>query len=312
MRSAQSRGKGQGRPQGGPGRPKHGPGKGGPGKGAAGKGAAGKGAGGKGAGGPGRAHAVHGKGAGPAQGAGQAPGGIVSLPSLSVIYLNIPKSACTSVKNHLYFLHTGRYSDQPLDIHKESLLKSKGADAEERESLRRRIATRSMAFTFVRHPGKRAYSCFGEKICTTSPYSFPRIREYLIRHYGVDFSGYDTPDYTLQRHRENYIRYLDFVRDNVAGRTNVRQDPHWGLQTDVIASFQRFLVIDFIGRVERFADDLRFALRAEPKAENLDWSRKFNEGPPPPFPYEDVATPDVRDLMVEVFRRDYERLAYAP
>ncbi|HKY91032.1 MAG TPA: sulfotransferase family 2 domain-containing protein [Nevskiaceae bacterium] len=237
------------------------------------------------------------------------PGGIVSLPSLPVIYLNIPKSACTSVKNHLFFLHHGHYLDNPLDIHK-ALQKSREADVQERKAVRRRLATRSMSFTFVRHPGKRAYSCFGEKICTDSPYAFPRIREFLVGNYGVDFDGYGTPAYSLERHRENYGRFLEFVRDNVAHKTSVRRDAHWAPQVELLHHFQRALIIDFIGRVETFAEDLRFALRGVPAAASIDWSRKFNEGPPPPFSYEEVATPELRDLMHQVYRRDYERLAY--
>lgn len=239
------------------------------------------------------------------------PGGIVSLPSLPVVYLNIPKSACTSVKNHLYFLHHGHYLDNPLDIHKELILKNKGSDPQQRQQVRRRLATRSMSFTFVRHPGKRAYSCFGEKICTDSPYAFPRIREFLVENFGLDFTGYGTPAYDLHLHRENYGRFLEFVGENIAHKTSVRRDAHWAPQVELLNHFQRALIIDFIGRVETFDEDLRFALRAVPAAASIEWGRKFNEGPPPPFSYDEVATPDLRDLMHRVYRRDYERLAYA-
>jgi hypothetical protein len=257
----------------------------------------------------------HLQGAGPAANRATAagvPGGVISFPNLPVIYMNMPKSACTSIKNHLYFLHKGHYyTGNPLEIHKEPEFKSRGVDAEQQKEIRRRLATRTMSFTFVRHPGKRAYSCFGEKICVEGPFAFGKVRQYMIKRYGLDFQGWGTPEYDLNRHRENYIRYLHFVRDNIAEKTFVRRDPHWGPQTQVIENFQRTMVIDFIGRVENFTEDLKFALRSVPAASGIDWSQKFNEGPPPPFTYEAIATTDVRDLMFQVFKRDYERLAYA-
>lgn len=233
---------------------------------------------------------------------------LIGLDEVPVVYLNIPKAACSSIKNHLYYLSTGGYLDDPLEIHR--TLAASVRSPEYRQALPERISSRLRSFTFVRHPGKRAYSCFGEKICEEGRYSFPRVREHLVSAYGADFSGYGTPEYDLERHRQNFRRFLTFVGDNRRGETPLRRGRHWTPQMDAIRACQRVMAVDFIGRVENFAEDLAIALRGVPNADDLDLSMRLNEGPPQPFTYGDVVTADVAALSREIYRIDHELLAY--
>ena len=52
------------------------------------------------------------------------------------------------------------------------------------EAIERRLKT-DLVFTFVRHPLKRAYSCFNEKIHFTSIYGFGKVRAFIAARYGA-------------------------------------------------------------------------------------------------------------------------------
>ena len=41
-----------------------------------------------------------------------------------------------------------------------------------------------------------------------------------------------------------------------------------------------------------------------------DLAVRFNEGPKPPFSYEEIATPEVEQRLRELYAEDYQRLGY--
>ena len=241
----------------------------------------------------------------------QMPSGVVGLHALPLIYLNIPKSACSTIKNHLYYIEHGKYASDPLAIHSiDGLIKSKGGGAGASAHFTRVLARKHLVFTFVRHPGKRAYSCFSEKIVHISKYSFPKVREHLISDYGCDFSGIDVARYDLDIHRRNFVAYLRFVKANRLGETPLRRDAHWESQTTMIKKFENDFVIDFIGRVEDFQKHFEFVL-SELKCEKMpDLNLRFNEGPTPPFTYDQILDDEVEDLLLEIYRADFMKLGY--
>ena len=131
----------------------------------------------------------------PAAGARAAarPRGFLAPRSLPILYLNMPKSGCTTIKNVLQRLDDGAFIGDPLTIHKRKDLLLRGdGDPEE---IARRLG-RDPVFTFVRHPLKRAYSCFCEKVHFQTPYSFPRVRAALAHDYGARFEGRPRPSCT--------------------------------------------------------------------------------------------------------------------
>lgn len=243
--------------------------------------------------------------------AGVVPLGAVTLAGAPLVYLNVPKSACTTIKNLMYFMDHGRFIDEPLDIHShDGLLRSRERTAETQQLFDQRLRGRHLVFTFVRHPGKRAYSCFIEKIFNQSKYSFPKIRDYIAEHYDLRLpapgAGYD-----LAMHRANFMAFLDFVRDNFAERTSVRVDAHWGRQSAILDHFQKYFYIDFIGRVEQFEPNFAHVASQFPLPHMPDLGTRFNEGPKPPYPYEAVADEAVEARLRRIYQRDYERLGYA-
>lgn len=240
------------------------------------------------------------------------PAGAVTLNGVPLIYLNVPKSACTTIKNQLYFIEHGRYIEEPLDIHAfDGLLRSRERTPETQSLFGAKLARPHLVFTFVRHPGKRTYSCFSEKIFHQSKYSFPKVRDYIVANHGLRLPAAGETGYTLEAHRANFMRFLDFVQANFARQTPVRVDAHWGRQSEILEHFQRYFLIDFIGRVENFESQFAYVLDQFPLPHRPDLGVRFNEGPKPPFSYEEIADATVEARLREIYADDYARLGYA-
>jgi len=240
--------------------------------------------------------------------------GVFACEAVPLVYYNLPKCACTTIKNLLFRLETGDWCEDPLAIHK---LVSRGPgvllNRFREERLLKAMRNRSLAFTFVRHPLKRAYSCFNEKIYFESEYSFAGLRNGVLqREYGLHFPTRGA-DYTLADHRANFLKFLLFVEKNVAGETRVRRDAHWLPQTELLQRLRSRGELDFIGRLERFAPDMRYVLEtAGVEDANVLVAKRFNEGPPPPFSYREVLDSEILELGQRLYARDFERLAYSP
>ncbi len=68
--------------------------------------------------------------------------------------------------------------------------------------------------------------------------------------------------------------------------------------------------IDFIGRVENFMEDFGHVLRHigidKPELAIM----RLNEGPKPPFRYEDVLDSDIRFHVRKIYQEDFKRFGY--
>ena len=171
--------------------------------------------------------------------------GFWAAATVPLVYANMPKSGCTTIKNLLYRIDSGAFLDDPLTIHgRPELMVHAKAQPEEIE---RRLKT-DVVFTFVRHPLKRAYSCFNEKIHFRSIYSFGKARDFIAARYGAEFV--DAP--SLELHRSNFKHFLRFSQDTCDKSNGFRRDPHWSPQSTVLAGPLRWRMLDFVGRVESF------------------------------------------------------------
>lgn len=243
--------------------------------------------------------------AAPAAPAGKAkarPRGFVAVARLPILYVNMPKSGCTTIKNILHRLDAGAFLDDPLTIHKRKDLFLR--PEREPEEIVRRLK-RDPVFTFVRHPLRRAYSCFNEKVHFETPYSFARLRRCIAGEYGGRFEA--APPAEL--HRENFKAFLRFATDSFEGTNGWRSDPHWCPQTMVLKNVRRWRAVDFIGRVEQFDAHMKVALGLAGVALDFETPR-MNEGPPPPWPYEAVLDDEVRALGRRLFGADLRSFGY--
>jgi hypothetical protein len=239
---------------------------------------------------------------GPASAASK-PRGFLAARSLPILYVNMPKSGCTTIKNILHRFDGGGFIADPATIHKRRDLLVRAE--REPDEIRRRLG-RDPVFTFVRHPLRRAYSCFNEKVHFQTPYSFPRVRATIAADYGGRFEA--APSAEL--HRENFKAFLRFARDSFEGRNAWRRDPHWCPQTMVLQNARRWRVVDFVGRVERFDAHLRLAFSLAGVALDLEVPR-MNEGPPAPWPYEAMLDDEVRGLGAAFFADDLHGFGYS-
>jgi hypothetical protein len=223
-------------------------------------------------------------------------------------YLSIPKSACTTVKNLIYFIDNGAFYPDPVAIHADLGANLTGR-LEDREAVRDAVSRCKICFTFVREPFARAYSAFSEKIFDPGPYSFPRYRRLITQQYGLRIPAGDEY-YTADMHAENFRRFLAFVADNIAGRTSLPLNSHWAPQASLVDAALKFTNIDLIGRVERFREGMSYVLSVIGYSGALDLGVRFNEGPRPPFTLRDVLNDDVRRALLEVYEADLRRFNY--
>lgn len=232
----------------------------------------------------------------------QKPQGFLAVNSVPLLYVNMPKCGCTTIKNILHRLDSGTFIDDPLTIHaRKDLFLRPERDPIEFE---RRVRC-DPVFTFVRHPLRRAYSCFNEKVHFQTRYSFGKVRNCVARDYGARFE--ENPSADL--HRENFKAFLRFSRDSFDGTNKWRRDPHWCPQSMVLKSIRRWRAVDFIGRVEKLDAHLAVALGLAGVEINFETPR-MNEGPPAPWPYETMLDDEVNSLARTLFDVDFRSFGY--
>ena len=231
------------------------------------------------------------------------PAGFLAPRSLPLVYVNMPKSACTTIKNILNWMDSGEYLEDPLTIHGRKDLLLRGA--QEPDEMLRRLSS-DLVFTFVRHPLKRAYSCFNEKVHFVSGYSFPLVRKEIQTRYNGRFT--DNP--TFELHRENFKAFLKFSLDSFQGTNGWRRDAHWCPQSMVLRNALRWRMIDFIGRVECFDAHFRGVMQLAGVAYEIELPR-MNEGPAAPFRYEEVLDDEIRDIGGRLFAADLRNFGYS-
>ncbi len=228
--------------------------------------------------------------------------GFWAAATVPLVYANMPKSGCTTIKNLLYRIDSGTFLDDPLTIHgRPELMVHAKAQPEEIE---RRLKT-DVVFTFVRHPLKRAYSCFNEKIHFRSIYSFGKARDFIAARYGAEFV--DAPP--LELHRSNFKHFLRFSQDTCDKSNGFRRDPHWSPQSTVLAGPLRWRMLDFVGRVESFEAHMDAVLGLAGVRRDFETPR-MNEGPPPPWRYEEIVDDEIRAAGRRLFADDLRNFGY--
>lgn len=119
-----------------------------------------------------------------------------------------------------------------------------------RQWLRRETPHR--AFTVLRHPLARAHAGFCDMILTAK---LPMIREALIKTWKI---ALPKPGEVMDRdaHRAAFVEFLGFLKQNVAGQSGLRVDPHFASQTAVLQGFAHFQTPDLVLREDRLAEGL--------------------------------------------------------
>ncbi|WP_372891181.1 nodulation protein NodH [Rhodosalinus sp.] len=161
----------------------------------------------------------------------------------------------------------------------------------------------------LRHPLARAHHAFCTRILPTGEGSFARIRRVIRRTHGLDLpDDWPDPGWTAARHRAAFAGFLGFVKDNLAGNTNLRIPGDWCGQTAALEGMSAVAPPDLVVRETEMGDWLPAVARAVGRP----------EAPPPAAAPEDAPVPlsaiydaDLERRAREVYARDYERLGFA-
>lgn len=237
--------------------------------------------------------------------------------SETVIYRVIPKCACSTIGQMLYYTDHGFYFDG--DIHDAE----NGIHKWEFEASRPLIESRmrdgsAHVFTCVRNPYSRILSCYFDKVCgiqRNGTRYFAKIMPLLKDKYGIEVGGKDGNDEFDQI--TSFRRFLHLVRDTMVTRHPVAPNIHWipmdGFVTLLTHNGGRF---DSIFRVENFNEGMRSVLDSiELKHPvNFDSVPRFNEsqahGPKRLHPVEEYFDDESLSLMQQIYKRDFDLFKY--
>jgi hypothetical protein len=235
----------------------------------------------------------------------------------SVIYRVVPKCACSTIGQILFFSDNGHFFDG--DIHDATLGLHKWAREDSQSVIERAVkARKTFAFTCVRNPYTRILSSFFDKICGIQR-NGRRYRGNLVpllaQKYGVDVGGPDGSQPFDQV--ASFRRFLLFARDTIRWKKPMDPDIHWssmaGHISTLIANGGRYDAIFF---TETFDAGMQGVLdRITPRHPVvLSEVPRFNEseghGPKRLHPVEDYFDDLSRHLMWEIYRRDFELFRY--
>jgi hypothetical protein len=232
----------------------------------------------------------------------------------SVIYRVVPKCACSTIGQILYFSDHGRFHDG--DIHDATEGLHKWARPDSQGPITQAVRDgRVPAFTCVRNPYTRILSSFFDKIAGIQR-NGKRYRGNLVpqitAQYGVRVEG-DFDQIAAFR------RFLLFARDTIRWRRPMEPDIHWSAMSGHVATFVvnggRF---DRVLHTERFAEGMQAVLDLieTPVPVNLAAVPRFNEsaghGPERAHPVADFFDDLAMHLVYEIYRDDFDLFRYDP
>ncbi|WP_323767505.1 sulfotransferase family protein [Antarctobacter sp.] len=236
--------------------------------------------------------------------------------SESVVYRVVPKCACSTIGQILYYSDHGSFFDG--DIHDAQQGLHKWALEPSQPIISANVKTRSAyAFTCVRNPYTRVLSSFFDKICGIQR-NGKRYRgnlvPLLIQKYGIEVG--DAPDFEFDQIR-SFRRFLLFARDTVRWRRPMEPDIHWSGMSGHVGTFivngGRYNKIVW---TEAFDEGMQQVLDNIQTRHPVDLSviPRFNEseghGPKRAHPVEDYFDDMSMHLIKEMYGRDFDLFKY--
>jgi hypothetical protein len=230
----------------------------------------------------------------------------------SMAYRVVPKCACSTIGQIMYFSDNGHFFDG--DIHDATSGIHKWGIEASKPVIEAKIRGREIfTFTCVRNPYTRILSTFFDKIAGIQR-SGTRYRANFItpltNKYGVDVAG----DFDQIK---SFRRFLLFVRDSIRFGKPMDPDIHWssvsGHAATLVANGGHY---DAIFATEQFNAGMQAVLDKVGAKYPLDLETlpRFNEseghGPKRVFPLEDYFDDISIYLMNDIYRRDFNLFKY--
>ena len=235
----------------------------------------------------------------------------------SMVYRVVPKCACSSIGQIMFYSDHGRYYDGDIHDSTEGLHKW-SQEASQGLIEKRVLAGDSLTFTCVRNPYGRILSSFFDKIAGIQR-NGKRYRGNLVpqltQRYGIEVgSPEDGFDFDQIK---SFRRFLLFARDTIRWRRPMEPDIHWSPMSSHIATFivngGRYHQIFF---TEKFNDGMKTVLDATETPVKVDVERvpRFNEseGHGPKRAHKISAYFDdlSRHLVWEIYKKDFQLFRY--
>ncbi|MFK7875516.1 MAG: sulfotransferase family protein [Paracoccaceae bacterium] len=237
--------------------------------------------------------------------------------SESMVYRVVPKCACSTIGQIMYYSDHGSFFDG--DIHDAKTGLHKWALEGSQKPITKNVrAHKSFAFTCVRNPYTRILSSFFDKICGIQR-NGKRYRgnlvPLLIQKYGIDVGGEDGKQEFDQI--QSFRRFLLFARDTIRWRRPMDPDIHWSAMSGHVSTFiangGRY---DKIFWTETFNEGMSDVLSSVDIANpvSLDAIPRFNEseshGPKRLHEVSEYFDDLSMHLVYEIFKRDFELFRY--
>jgi len=232
--------------------------------------------------------------------------------SESTVYRVVPKCACSTIGQIMYYSDHGEFFDGDIHdatggIHKWAIEKSKPLIE---ANVKRH---KSFAFTCVRNPYSRILSSFFDKICGIQR-NGKRYRGNLVpllmQKYGIQVDG----DFDQVA---SFRRFLLFARDTIRWRKPMEPDIHWSAMAGHVSTFiVNGGTYDTIMHTEKFNDGMRLVLDSikTKHAVDLEKIARFNEsqghGPKRAHAVEDYFDDLSMHLMRDMYKRDFDLFKY--
>lgn len=237
--------------------------------------------------------------------------------SESVVYRVVPKCACSTIGQIMYYSDHGKFfkgdiHDAKGKIHKWAIEKSQP------KIEKNVLAHKSYAFTCVRNPYTRILSSFFDKICGIQR-NQKRYRgnlvPLLIQKYGIEVGGDDGKQDFDQI--KSFRRFLLFARDTIRWRRPMDPDIHWSAMSGHVATFiLNGGTYDNVVFTEKFNDGMQTVLDSIETRHEVDLANipRFNEseghGPKRAHPVEDYFDDLSMHLVYEIYKRDFKLFKY--
>ena len=237
--------------------------------------------------------------------------GIWMTSSETVLYRVIPKCACSTIGQILYYSDHGHFYDG--DIHDAKSGIHKWALEPSQPRIEERALDGTYTFTCVRNPWTRILSSFFDKIAGIQRSGNRYRGNFLAPHmkrYGVDVEG----DFDQIK---AFRRFLLFARDTIRFRKPIDPDIHWsamaGHASTLVRNGGKYHTIF---PTERFRDGMADVLARFEQRHAVDLASipRFNEseghGPKRLHPLEDFFDDLSIHLVHEIYRRDFTLFGY--
>jgi hypothetical protein len=239
--------------------------------------------------------------------------------SESMVYRVVPKCACSTIGQIMFFSDHGRFYDGDIHDAEEGL--HKWAQDHSQPLIEANVLQhRSLAFTCVRNPYTRILSSFFDKICGIQR-NGRRYRgnlvPMLIQKYGIEVG--DPDDGFAFDQIRSFRRFLLFARDTIRFRRPMDPDIHWSAISGHLATFiAGGGHYDRIFWTERFDDGMQTVLDAveTPHLVELAAIPRFNEseghGPKREHAVEAYFDDLSMHLVYEMYKSDFDLFRYDP